>query len=96
MINLADPTKKLSPMNKATLVSFILGKAYMKNLDILLHELKVSGDKELIALAKAKQKTRLRMHADYREMFKSADNYLNKQEIAALEESIDAMISALW
>lgn len=78
------------------LVGFIVGKVYLKHIEVLMQELKTSDNKRLILLAKEKKKVHLRIHKDYNEMFKGAEKYLTTEENARFVKTIDDIITSMW
>jgi hypothetical protein len=95
-IELPIKENALTPLDKSVLITLVLGRAFLENLKVLTHELKHSGDKQLIKLAKDKHKIALRLHTDVHAMFTNADKFLNPKEIARLTQSVENMTDALW
>jgi hypothetical protein len=95
-VNITDPGAKLSPLDKAVLITFALGKTYMHNLDIVLHELKVSPKKEHNILFKEKMKRKLKLYREMQDMFAGAGNFLRPAELQSFEDAVERLTHELW
>lgn len=86
----------LTPDEKAIMVAYVLGKAMLENVKVVMHEFKVSGDPVKRTLYKKKQADYIALHRHFHHTFKGFTSKLNTKETNDLMESVNNMISALW
>lgn len=82
--------------DKALMVAYILGKAMLENVKVVMHEFKVSDDPIKRSLYKKKQADYIKLHHHFNHTFKGFTSKLNTKETEELMESVHNMISALW
>lgn len=81
---------------KATMLSYVLGKAFLKNMEVMLHEMKKSSSKQVRTLEEDKRKLKLKLHQDFKAMFSGAETYLDKKELEMLEKKMWKVVDEIW
>ena len=82
--------------DKATYLSYVLGKAMLKALDVAVHELKMSGDKEDAKHIQITTKDRVRLHQTFNKLFTNAAKYLKENEQEELDEAVNNLLASIW
>ena len=85
---------KLPIVEKSTLSTYVLGKAFLLSLGTLTHEVKVSNDKLGKKMLKGREKELIRLRRDFKAIF--TDPKLAPEELEYMEKAIDAVVSKFW
>jgi hypothetical protein len=86
----------LDPVERAVMTSFALGKAFLSNMDIMVHEMKMSQYKEIRVVGETMHKKRMKLHQDFHSMFKGATTHLEQWELDDFNEKVLTIISDMW
>lgn len=88
--------QQLSEADKAALIAYVLGKCMLVNTGILVHEAKVSKQKELRELYKTITDKNVKLSQAFHKMFQGATAAMNPKQVEFLMESINVLISEVW
>jgi uncharacterized protein (DUF2267 family) len=83
----------MNPTEKAIVLSYLLSKLLNRNLDVVLHEMKVIGDEDA---GKMQHRVEKLIGAN-RNVFRILErNISNSENIDQLEEDLDKLLEKIW
>lgn len=88
--------QQLLEIDKAALISYVLGKCMLSQAGVLVFEAKVSIDPKLKILHKPLSQKLTKLNRSFYEMYSGVADKLNDKQKEHLEEAIMGLIDNLW